>query len=83
MNWPAFKMLLSCGPLSQKRAKQLSDRHLNSGRQSKLALAIHDKAINDGHYSGESRGKGMNYETIVTRVYTCKKALQNQNKQTV
>ena len=48
-----------------------------------IALAIHDKAINDGHYSGESRGKGMNYETIVSRVYTCKKALQNQNKQTV
>jgi hypothetical protein len=29
-----------------------------------IALAIHDIAIADGRYTGECRGKGLNYEKI-------------------
>jgi len=42
-----------------------------------IASAIHDKAINDGRYPGDSMGVGMNYDKIYMSVYDCKKALQN------
>ena len=42
-----------------------------------IALAIHDKAINDGRYPGDSMGVGTNYDKIYKSVYDCKKALQN------
>ena len=42
-----------------------------------IASAIHDKAINDGRYPGDSMGVGTNYDKIYKSVYDCKKALQN------
>jgi hypothetical protein len=33
-----------------------------------IAKAIHKKAIDDGRYSGECLGKGLNYDKIYTSV---------------
>ena len=43
-----------------------------------IALAIHDKAINDGRYPGDSMGTGANYEKIYSCVHNCNSALKNQ-----
>ena len=43
-----------------------------------IASAIHDKAINDGRYPGDSMGTGANFDKICKRVYKCNSALKNQ-----
>jgi len=47
-----------------------------------IASAIHDKAINDGRYPGDSMGVGTNYDKIYMSVYDCKKAKKNCGVQT-
>ena len=43
-----------------------------------IASAIHDKAINDGRYPGDSMGTGANFDKICNSVYKRNSALKNQ-----
>ncbi len=43
-----------------------------------IATAIHKTAIDDGHYSSECMGVGLNYDKIQSAVTNCKRPLHNK-----
>ena len=50
----------------------------NGYTQVAIALAIHDSSIARGHYPGDNKGKGLNYDKIKGAVCSCKKPSDNQ-----
>ena len=51
----------------------------NGHAQVVIALAIHDTSAN-GHYPGEQKGKGLNYEKIQKYISSFKRSLDNKNQ---
>ena len=50
----------------------------NGHAQVVIALAIYDTSIANGHYPGERKGKGQNYEKIQNYISSFKRSLDNK-----
>jgi hypothetical protein len=61
------KIIRQTKPFKEAVISCLTEGH----SQQAIAKAIHKKAINDGHYSGECVGQGENYIKIKTSVSNC------------